>query len=238
MDDFLGNAIPSAIADEPRQGLKRARPQPSRSRMFNRIRVVAARDRKVLAKRSGAIAALTACLFGLAWLGSSNIRRPAPVIRSAEINFLGQKGTQESHAERAEVGAIGAAQSLNTEKVRAAETAKPGLEAAKTEAGPGIVDAGKTRRLTAKAMEQLAKGGERVDRIGLEIAALLAVDPRTDHSASATTPRKRGQSARGDAFDPSQHPNAPGAPRPLGTIRFTAPVTKSSADYAYGRPAD
>jgi hypothetical protein len=113
-----------------------------------------------------------------------------------------------------------AAQSLNREEVSAPEPAKPGFEARKNEAGPGIVKAaGKASRLPPKPVEKLAKGGKRIDRIGLKIAALLAVDPGVDHSVSATPARKREQSARGDAFDPSKHPNAPGAPRTLGTIR-------------------
>jgi hypothetical protein len=81
-------------------------------------------------------------------------------------------------------------------------------------------------------MEKLANGSARIDRIGLKIAALLAVDP------VATLARRREQRARHDAFDPSQHPHAPGAPRPLGTIRSTAPANKGSADYAYGQPAN
>ena len=128
-----------------------------------------------------------------------------------------------------------AAQSLNTKEVSAPEPAKRGLESAKDEAGAGIAEAaGKTSRLPPKPMEKLANGSDRIDRIGLKIAALLAVD----HSVSATLARRREQRARHDAFDPSQHPNAPGAPRPLGTIRSTAPANKGSADYAYGQPAN
>jgi hypothetical protein len=122
-----------------------------------------------------------------------------------------------------------AAQSLNTKEVSAPETAKPGLEAAKKEARPGIAEAAaKTSPLPPKPVEKLANGGERVDRIGLKIAALLSVDPVVDHSVSATPARRREQRARHDAFDPSQHPNAPGAPRPLGIIR----------EYASGQPAN
>jgi hypothetical protein len=239
MDDFLGKAIPSSIADETRQCRKQGQPEFSPSLIFNWIQPAAARDRGALVKSYGRPAALTACLFGLAWLGWSNIQRPAPTVRSAEINLPAQKTTEESQAQRAEVEAIRAAQSLNTAEVRAAESAKPGLEAAKNEASPGIVEAaGKTRRLPAKPVEKLAKGVERLDRIGQKIAALLSVDPVVDHPVSAKPARKREQSARGDAFDPSQHPNAPGAPRPLGTIRFTVPATKSSADYSYRQPAN
>ena len=114
-------------------------------------------------------------------------------------------------------------------EVSAPEPAKPGLDAAKDEAGPGIVEAaGKNSPLPPKPVEKLADGGERVDRIGLKIAALLAVDPVVDHSVSATPARRREQRARHDAFDPSQHPDAPGAPRPLGIIR----------EYASGQPAN
>jgi hypothetical protein len=236
MDDFLGKAIPSSIADETRQRRKQGQPEFWPSLIFNWIQAAAARGRGALVKNYSRPAALTACLFGLAWLGWSYIQRPAPTVRTAEINLPAQKTTEESQAQRAEAEG---AQSLNTGEVRAVESAKPGLEAAKNEASPGIVEAaGKTRRLPAKPIEKLAKGVERLDRIGQKIAALLAVDPVVDHPLSATLARKREQSARGDAFDPSQHPNAPGAPRPLGTIRFTVPATKSSADYSYRQPAN
>ena len=239
MDDIPGKAVPLAIADDTLQGRKHGQPQSSPSRIFNWINAAAARGRGALVKHYGPPAALTAfACFGLALLGWSNIQRPAPTMRSAEINLPVQETTEESHAQRAEVEAKRAAQSLDTEEVRA-ETAKPGLEAPKNEASPGVVEAAsKTSRLPAKPVEKLAIGGETVDRIGLKIAALLAVDPVVDHSVSATPARKREQSARGDAFDPSQHPNAPGAPRPLGTLRSPAPTNKSSADYAYGQPAN
>ena len=207
MDDIPGKAVPLAIADDTLQGRKHGQPQSSPSRIFNWINAAAARGRGVLVKHYGPPAALTVCLFGLAWLGWSNIQRPAPTMRSAEINLPAQKTTEESHAQRAEVEAKRAAQSLDTEEVRAAETAKPGLEAAKNEASPGIVEAAdKTSRLPAKPVEKLAKGGERVDRIGLKIAALLAVDPLVDHSVSATPARKRNKAL---AAAPSVRRNIP-----------------------------
>jgi hypothetical protein len=239
MDDFLGKAVPSGIADERRQGRKHGQPQSSPSRIFNWIKVAAARGRGAPVKRYGPPTALTACLVGLAWLGWSDIPRPAPTPPSAETNLPAQKTAEESHFQRAEVETMRAAQSLNMEQVSAPEPAKPGVEATKSEAGPGIVEAAaKTSRLPPKPVDKIAKGGERADRIGLKIAALLAADPVVDHSVSATPARRREQRARHDAFDPSQHPNAPGAPRTLGTIRWTAPTNKSSADHAYGQPAN
>jgi hypothetical protein len=156
------------------------------------------------------------------------------------MNPPAQKTAQESHPQGAEVVAMRAAQSLNTGEVSAPEKAKPGPEAAKNEADPGIVEAaGKTSRLLPKPVEKLVEGSERIDRIGLKIAVLLSADPVVDHALSATpVARKRGQGVRGDAFDPSQHPNAPGAPRPLGIIRWTTPANKSSAEYASRQPAN
>jgi hypothetical protein len=128
-------------------------------------------------------------------------------MRSAEINLPAQKTTEESDTQRAEVEATRAAQSLNTEEVRAAEAAKPGLEAPKNEASPGVAEAAsKTSRLPAKPVEKPAKGGKRVDRIGLKIAALLAVDPLVDHSVSATPARKRNRAL---AATPSIRRNIP-----------------------------
>src|SRR4029077_11071333 len=212
MDDVPDQAGPSVIADEASSGSKAGAAAIGLG-CLSSTKAAAAHSRGAPLKRYGPRAALTAGLFGLACLGWSNIQRPAPTLPRAEINLPAQKTAEESHAQRA-------AQSLNTKEVSAPEPAKPSLEAAKDEASPGIVEAaGKTSRLPPKPMEKLANGSDRIDRIGLKIAALLAVDPVVDHSVSATLARRREQRARHDAFDPSQHPNAPGAPRPLGTIR-------------------
>jgi hypothetical protein len=237
MDDFLGKAVPSTMADEDTSESK-ARTAAIGLACLNEITSAAARRRGPVVKRYGPPAALTACLFGLAWLGWSHTQGRAATPPSAETNLPAKKTAEESHSERAEV-ALRAAQSMNPEEVSARETAKPGLEATKNEAGPRIAEAaGKTSHLPPKPVEKIAKGGERTDRIGLKIAALLAADPVADHSVSGTPARRREQRARHDAFDPSQHPNATGAPRTLGTIRLTVPTNKSSADYAYGQPTN
>lgn len=238
MDDVPDQAVPSVMADEASSGPKPRTAAIGRA-CLNWIKAAAARSRGAPLKRYGPPAALTACVVGLACLGWSNIQRPAPTLPRAEINLPAQKTAEESDAQRAEIEPMRAAQSLNTKEVSAPELAKPGLEAAKDEASASIGGAaGTTSPLPPKPVEKLADGGERVDRIGLKIAALLAVDPVVDHSISATLARRREQRARHDAFDPSQHPNAPGAPRPLGTIRSTAPANKGSADYAYRQPAN
>ena len=238
MDDVPDQAGPSVIADEASSGSKAGTAAIGLA-CLRWTKAAAARSRGAPLKRYGPPAALTAGLFGLACLGWSNIQRPPPTPPRADINLPAQRPAEESHAQRAEVEATHAAQTLNTKEVSAPEPANPSLEAAKDEASPGIVEAvSKTSPLPAKPVGKLANGSNRIDRIGLKIAALLAVDPVIDHSVSATLTRRREQRARHDAFDPSQHPNAPGAPRSLGTIRSTAPAEKGSADYAYGQPAD
>lgn len=237
MDDVPDQAGPSVIADEASSGSKAGTAAIGLA-CLRWTKAAAAHSRGAPLKRYGPPAALTAGLFGLACLGWSNIQHPAPTLPRAEINLPAQKTAEEPHAQGAEVEAVHATQSLNTKEVSAPEPTKPSLEAAKDEASRGIVEAGKTSRLPPKPMEKLANGSDRIDRIGLKIAALLAVDPVVDHSVFATLARRREQRARHDAFDPSQHPNAPGAPRPLGTIRSTAPANKGSADYAYGQPAN
>jgi hypothetical protein len=238
MDDVPDQAGPSVIADEASSGSKAGTAAIGLA-CLRWTKAAAAHSRGAPLERYGPPAALTAGLFGLACLGWSNIQHPAPTLPRAEINLPAQKTAEEPPAQRAEVEAVHATRSLNTKEVSAPEPAKPTLQAAKDEASPGIAEAaGKTSRLPLKPMEKLANRSDRIDRMGLKIAALLAVDPVVDHSVSATPARSREQRARHDAFDPSRHPNAPGAPRPLGTIRSTAPANKGSADYAYGQPAN
>jgi hypothetical protein len=193
MDDVPNQAVPSVIADQASSGSK-ARMAAIGLVCLNWIKGAAARNRGAPLKRYGPPAALTASLFGLACLGWSNIQRPAPTLPRVEINLPAQKTTEESRARRAEAEAMRAAQSLNAEEVSAPEPAKRGLESAKDEPGAGIAEAaGNTSPLPPKPVEKLADGGERVDRIGLKIAALLAVDPVVDHSVSATLARRREQ---------------------------------------------
>src|ERR1700722_3054909 len=176
MDNVPNQAVPSVIADQASSGSK-ARTAAIGLACLNWIKAALVRSRGAPLKRYGPPAALTAGLFGLACLGWSNIQRPAPTLPRVEINLPAQKTTEESHARRAEAEAMRAAQSLNAEEVSAPEPVKPGLKAAKYEASPGIVEAvGKTSRLPPKLMEKLANGSDRIDRIGLKIAALLAVD--------------------------------------------------------------
>src|ERR1700722_15259242 len=160
MDNVPNQAVPSVIADQASSGSK-ARTAAIGLACLNWIKAALVRSRGAPLKRYGPPAALTAGLFGLAWLGWPNVQRPAPTLPSAEINPPAQKPAEESHAQRAEVKAMRAAQSLNTKEVIAPESAKPGLNAAKYEASASIVEAaGKTSPLPPKPVEKLAEGGE------------------------------------------------------------------------------
>ena len=200
------------------------------------IKGAAARIAGGLLQGHGRLAALGACLLGVAWLGWSHFHGRPPAPPNAEIS----RPAQTTAAQAAEAEAMRAAQSLDAAEAATPETAKPPLEPAKVENRSGIVEAvGKTTPAPPKPGEKLAKASERVDQIGLKIAALLGAAPASDHSAPATpAARKRGQSARHDAFDPSLHPNAPGAPRSLGTNSSASSAKKSSAEYAYRQPAN
>ena len=117
---------------------------------LNWVKTAASGSRGVLVQRYGPPAALTACLFGLAWLGWSNIQGRPPTLPSAEINLPAQKTAEELPAQTADLEPMRAAQSLNTEEVSAPETVKPGLEAAKNEAGPSSRGRGQDRSLAAQ----------------------------------------------------------------------------------------
>jgi len=186
----------------------------------------------------GPHAALTAWLFGAACLVGSYFVGPAPTVvkqesvQSAEMGPRAQKMAEEPHAQNANVEAMRAAQSLSTKDVAGPGSTKPRLEAAKTESSPATADvSGKLEHLRPKSAEKPLRVSQRVDRVGLKIAALLASGPVAAHSVSpAPVPSKRAKVARGDAFDPSQHPDAPGAPRPLGAIAGAAIANNSAAE--------
>ena len=179
----------------------------------------------------GPHAALTAWLFGAAWLVGSHFLVSTPIVggeksvQSAKMREAAQKVAAEHSAQKTDAEVVRAAQSLNTKAATRLGTAKPRLDATDTEVGPAIAEVSGNR---PKPAEKHSKVSGRFDRIGLEIAALVAAAPAADGSADAApVARRRPQSARHDAFDPSQNPNAPGAPRPLGSIAGAA-ITNSS----------
>jgi hypothetical protein len=79
--------------------------------------------------------------------------------------------------------------------------------------------------LPPKSSEKPSGSSERIDPIGRKIAALTVAAPVVERPASATpASTKRPHLRRADAFDPARNPNAPGAPRPLGTTAPSKPL--------------
>jgi len=133
---------------------------------------------------------------------------PQPGGERAEILRMVHQMADEIRALKARVEAVHA-QSPSTKEATALEGLKARLDAVKTETGAEIAElAGKVDRLQREVTAKLAKASERLDR----------PDHRGAVPRAATT-----KALRGDAFDPSQNPGAPGAPRPLGSL---APAAK------------
>jgi hypothetical protein len=133
---------------------------------------------------------------------------PQPGGERAEILRMVHQMANEIGALKARVEAVHA-QSTSAKEATALEGLKARLGAVKTEASAEIAElAGKVNRLQSEVTTKLAKESERFDR--------------RDHRGAV--PRTAATKApRGDAFDASQNPGAPGAPRPLGSL---APAAK------------
>ena len=204
---------------------------------FKRTKAAPARNAPTLVTnllRYGPYAALTACLFGGAWLAWSHLDGPARTVesvQSAEMGHAAQKMAEELSTQKAGVEATPAVQSLSAEDVTGLGNTKPRLDAPMTERSAPIAEvSGEVERLPPKPPEKRSKASERFDPIGHEIAALLAAAPVAERSVSAApVTRKRAHGGRSDAFDPSKNPTAPGAPRPLGTIAPAATPNNSAA---------
>lgn len=217
MQDIPDQAVPraTAAADALQDVLERGARPAYAIRGTSAAALARLLNRRSL-KGFGPSVALAAWLAGVVWLaGSHFVGSPSAVVQqeslqTARMVEVAQK-MAEAPAQRVDLEPTGALPSPAAKDVAVA-SAKP----AKTEisATPAEVPAKEPAR--QKSAEKPAKARGRVDRIGLEIAALLAADPaaKSSHSA-APAARKSAQVRRGDAFDPSRNPTAPGAPRPL-----------------------
>ena len=190
----------------------------------------------------GRYAASAACLFGFAWMGQSYFSSPARTVaqqesmENARAAHAAQEIAEEIRALKGNVEAVHAARSPSAKDAAALGGTNPRLDAANAETKAAVAEAaGKVEHLQRESAAKRSKVSERFDRIGAKIAALLAAAPVADRSASAApVVRKRAQGGH-DAFDPSQNPTAPGAPRPLGTIASAASANNSPAENAYGQ---
>ena len=126
-----------------------------------------------------------------------------------------------------------AAPSLNTEDVAGQGNTKPRPDAAKTEISSGIADVSDKFAYSGIKIRGQRPQGSRAARSHRTRDHRA---PVADRSLSLTTvARRRTHRERGGAFDPSKNPNAPGAPRPLGTIVRPVTTNYASAEYSSAR---
>ena len=180
--------------------------------------------------RYGPHAALAAWIIAVAWMAGSHFDHPVRTVGQQEGAQSAEMSRVAQNVAKARVEPS-AAQTPSTKDTTGPGDTKPGLEAAKIEMSGGLPEAsGKVERLRPKFSEKASKASQRFDRIGLEIAALLATAaPAADRSiAAAPIARRQARSVRHDAFDPSLNPTAPGAPRPLGSVGATTTASNAS----------
>jgi hypothetical protein len=170
-------------------------------------------------------------LLGIAWLaGSASLHRAATQQvngQGAETGRLTQSADEDHHAQKSDLDAMRAAQSPSMANTAPLGSAKPRLGTIKTESSSGIAAASdKVSPSGQKSADKVHIAGGQPDPIGIEIAALLTAAPIAPRKVSPppVAPRRTH-----DAFDPAKNPNAPGAPRPLGTLSRTATVMNASA---------
>lgn len=152
------------------------------------------------------------------------------------------RATQEITADirglKADVEALRAAQSQSGNDATALEGLKTRLDEVKTETGSSIAElTSKVESLQREPEAKLSQIDERLDRIEHQIAgsppaasigatsapgkAAAGIAAQTSVAQAMppleTAHGQRKIGGRGDAFDPSKNPDAPGAPRPLGS---------------------
>ena len=159
-----------------------------------------------------------------------------------DATALETQTADDIRALKASVDALRAAQSQSQIDATALEGLKTRLDAVKSETAASIAEvAGKVEQMQREPAAKLSQVIERLDHIEHQIAAPLATASLGATSAPGkAAARKQAQVAvapakppleyahgqrnigrRGDAFNSSQNPTAPGAPRPLGSL---APV--------------
>jgi hypothetical protein len=195
----------------------------------------------------GSQAALAACLFGFAWAASSYFSgdhslfsslNPPPAKTIApqdsaerrEMLRTTQKMAEDIRSLKASFEVLRATQSQTATDTARLENLKTRLDAVKTETGASIAGlADKVERMQREPEAKLSQIIERLDRMERQISApVAAVSAGGNPALAASVTRKQAQGGRGDAFDPSQNPNAPGAPRPLGGVAPAANTNLAS----------
>jgi hypothetical protein len=184
----------------------------------------------------GLNAALVAFLVGFGWLAglyfsggqpSHFVRKlwalwsvaPQKSAEQAETSRTIQKMAEEFRALKADVETMHATKSSNAQDTAALEGLSTQLNLTKTEASAAIAElAGRVEQLERESATKLSQIYERLDRIEHPIASPTNASPPVVSKSGETVAKKRARGKSHDAFNPSQNPNAPGAPRPLGSL--------------------
>jgi|GEM_PF-1251178 len=169
---------------------------------------------------------------------------PAPPVATqesvarTEMLRATQEMAEDIRALKANVEALRTAQSQPGKDATALEGLQTHLDAVKAETGASIAElAGKVENMQRGPEAKLSEIIERLDRIEHQIAPLAAASLGAASAPGNAAARKPAQPAvaqakpplenahgqrkiggRGDAFDPSKNPTAPGVPRPLGSL--------------------
>jgi hypothetical protein len=201
----------------------------------------------------GSQAALAACLFGFAWAASSYFSGDHSLLSSLfpppaktivaqdsaerrEMLHATQKMAEDLRSLKASVEVLRTAQNQMATETARLENLKTRLDAVKTETSVSIAGlADKIEHVQREPEAKLSQIIERLDRMERQIAAPVA---SAVPAQGAATPRKQAQGGRGDAFDPTQNPNAPGAPRPLGSVAPAANTNPSGGRLPLFEPAN
>jgi tol-pal system protein YbgF len=87
---------------------------------------------------------------------------------------------------------------------------------------------GQLRRMQPDAEYRVPEGSARGAPSARPAAPAQPMQPQATQPYSPSSPPAATGPRRGDAFDPSVNPSAPGAPRPLGTTAPSAPLAQST----------
>jgi len=168
--------------------------------------------------------------------------RPVATQESVERTEMLRKAqvmAEDIRTLKANFEALRAARSQSGTDATALEGLNTRLDAVKAETGAAIAElAGEVENMQREPAAKLSQVIERLDRIEHQMAAppataalgtasapgkaaarqpaQIAVAPAKPPLENAHGQRKTG--GRGDAFDPSKNPTAPGVPRPLGSL--------------------
>ena len=183
----------------------------------------------------GRRAAWVAGLLGSVWMAGSYLGNQSQFLvlkpqtspdaearemERAELLRIREKMAEDIRALRARVEAMPTARSLNANDATALEDLKRRLDAMKKETGAAITElAGKVERIQREGAAKPSQVSEQRNQTERHIAAVPTPSSQAvDSDIPVGSIQKQTRKRRGDSFDPSQNPGAPGVPRPLGSL--------------------